>query len=93
MLYDCYYKAFKFVARTLFYCDLLGMGVTALEAFSFGVPIVTFPTAQSVPALVHGKLVATSLCIEYRVFIEDFCYRVSWQDGPRLTRLSNCKQF
>ena len=39
---------------------VLGMGVTALESFSFGVPIITFPRAQSVPSLVHGKLIFLS---------------------------------
>jgi hypothetical protein len=33
-----------------------GMGVTALEALSMGVPVVTFPDLQSVPSLVLGML-------------------------------------
>ena len=43
------------------YCCGSGMGVTALEAFSLGVPVVTLPSRQTVPALVSGMLAIMDL--------------------------------
>lgn len=34
------------------------MGVTALEAFALGIPIVTLPIRQTVPCLVRGMLLS-----------------------------------
>jgi hypothetical protein len=33
-----------------------GMGVTALETLSWGVPVVTVPSLQTVPSLAAGRL-------------------------------------
>lgn len=37
------------------------MGVTALEAFAFGIPIVTLPIRQTVPCLVRGMLLVLDI--------------------------------